>query len=409
MSSTYGQFTPGSAANQTEPAVSVSIQKLSKRYRSGHEALRSIDLEIAQGEFLTILGPSGCGKTTLLRILAGLEPTTSGRVMVDGVDIGDVPPNKRPMAMVFQNYALFPHLSVLDNVAYGLRASGVSKAEIVDRVGVVLSIMDLVGLEDRFPDQLSGGQQQRVALARSVVVRPKVLLLDEPLSSLDARLRDQMRSELRRIQRQLGVTSIYVTHDQSEAMVMSDRIVVMSEGSIEQVGTPEEIYRSPSSLFVASFVGSANVVRAPILGREDGLLRVEVFGVATLVSGPDSAGPDSADQDSADQDSAAPSFRGSKGTTATVVMRPEDFQVSSLENPNGHAASLSEGFIEVSGWLRSAEYLGASSHLGVELFEGSLISVVANHTASHGPDKLPIRGQGVLLRVPVSAIRAVTV
>lgn len=372
------------AAVAGEGAVVVSIESVHKVFSDSQVALRSIDLDIAKGEFVTILGPSGCGKTTLLRILAGLEQATSGRVLLDGVDIVDVPTNKRPMSMVFQSYALFPHLSVFDNIAYGLRASGIGRSEAADRVGVVLSIMDLVGLEDRYPGQLSGGQQQRVALARSVVVRPQLLLLDEPLSSLDARLREQMRSELRRIQRQLGITSVYVTHDQAEAMALSDRIVVMSDGKIEQVGTPEQIYREPVSLFVADFIGKANVFQAPVVRREAEMLRVEIFGVEVSIDDP-----------------------GGIGEEATVVVRPEDFEVVAFSRPNDYHPRRVAGFVEAPGWLRSVEYFGSSSHLAVELFDGSLIAIVENHTAGKGPSRLPSPGDGVLIRVPATCLRVV--
>ncbi len=366
------------------------VQKIFDSKRGRHEALKAIDLDIFDGEFLTILGPSGCGKTTLLRILAGFEQPTRGDVLLDGAVITNVPPNNRPMAMVFQSYALFPHLTVHDNIAYGLKIAKVPKTEIAERVEVVLSIMDLVDLGDRLPTQLSGGQQQRVALARSVVVRPRVLLFDEPLSNLDARLRDQMRSELRRIQRQLGITSVYVTHDQTEAMAMSDRIVVMSEGNIEQVGTPEEIYREPDSLFVADFIGKANVLPAEIAHREGHAADVELLGITTTVAVP----PGLADE-------------GSEGATATLVLRPEDVAVAPFESPNDHHARVIDGAIEVAGWLRASEYVGAATHLTLELNDGTLIECVKHHTAQAGPSSLPLEGDGVLATLPVAALRAV--
>ena len=362
----------------------VGVQKVFDSSRGRHEALKSIDLEIVDGEFLTILGPSGCGKTTLLRVLAGFEHPTKGDVLLDGKTITNVPPNKRPMAMVFQSYALFPHLTVFHNIAYGLKIAKIPKSEITERVEVVLSIMDLVGLGDRLPTQLSGGQQQRVALARSVVVRPRVLLFDEPLSNLDARLRDQMRSELRRIQRQLGVTSVYVTHDQSEAMAMSDRIVVMSDGQIEQVGTPDEIYRRPTSLFVADFIGKANVFRTRVIDRSDGGLRVELFGAAVAVEDP-----------------------GVRGQLITTVLRPEDVAVRPHASPNDHESAVVDGSIEVAGWLRGVEYLGATTHLTIELLDGTLLAAVRHHTASSGPQELPPEGSGVVASITVDAVRAV--
>ncbi len=375
-------------AFSSEETIAVRVEEVHKVFdsnRGRHEALKLVDLDIFDGEFLTILGPSGCGKTTLLRILAGFESPTKGDVLLDGKRITDVPPNKRPMAMVFQSYALFPHLTVFENISYGLKIAKVSKKEISERVDVVLSIMDLVGLADRLPTQLSGGQQQRVALARSVVVRPRVLLFDEPLSNLDARLRDQMRSELRRIQRQLGVTSVYVTHDQSEAMAMSDRIVVMSEGHIEQVGSPDEIYRRPKTLFVADFIGKANVLRGDIVHRSETTTTVDLFGTGVKLSDT----PTSA------------------GETVTVVLRPEDIKVEPLESPNDHIAPISDERVEVAGWLRAIEYLGSATNLTLELLDGTILTAVVQHTARSGPGVLPIEGDGVKVSIPVGALLAV--
>ncbi|MFM8752088.1 MAG: ABC transporter ATP-binding protein, partial [Actinomycetota bacterium] len=237
------------------------LDKLTKHFGNGSEkvvAVRELSLTINPGEFVTLLGPSGCGKTTALRMIAGFETPTSGQVLLDGDDVSPLTPDKRPMGMVFQSYALFPHMTVFDNVAYGLRVKKMSSSEIKKAVAEVLDSMSLSHLANRAPNQLSGGQQQRVALARAMVVRPKVLLFDEPLSNLDAKLRAQMRVEIRSIQRRLGITSIFVTHDQDEAMSLSDRIVVMRNAVVEQVGTPDEIYRRPSSVFVADFIGRSN-------------------------------------------------------------------------------------------------------------------------------------------------------
>lgn len=387
MISTTTPSTLDQATAASEPPIAVrvaGVQKIFDSARGRHEALSSIDLDIFDGEFLTILGPSGCGKTTLLRILAGFEQPTRGDVLLDGKVITDVAPNNRPMAMVFQSYALFPHLTVFDNIAYGLKIAKVPKTEISERVEVVLSIMDLVGLGDRLPSQLSGGQQQRVALARSVVVRPRVLLFDEPLSNLDARLRDQMRSELRRIQQQLGVTSVYVTHDQTEAMAMSDRIVVMSEGHIEQVGRPEEIYRRPTSLFVADFIGKANVLSADLVERGGDGAAVELFGLEVPVEVTDTP-----------------------GDRLTLVLRPEDVMLAPHESPNDHRPMLSDGVIEVAGWVRASEFVGAATHLTIELCDGNLLDCVEHHTAAAGPSSLPGEGAGVLARFDAAALRAV--
>jgi iron(III) transport system ATP-binding protein len=249
--------------------------------RDGHGMVTAVDhvsLAINEGEFVTLLGPSGCGKTTTLRIISGFEIPTSGRILLDERDISNQPPNKRDMAMVFQSYALFPHMTVFNNIAYGLRIHHLSKKQIRENVERVLDLMSLTGLESRRPHELSGGQQQRVALARSLVVEPRVLLFDEPLSNLDAKLRVQMRSEIRNLQRRLNITSVYVTHDQTEAMALSDRIVVMNQGQIEQMGSPEEIYRYPRSRFVADFIGRANFVETRVEAVHDHQVTIKLFG-----------------------------------------------------------------------------------------------------------------------------------
>lgn len=224
------------------------------------EVLKGIDLEVAQGEFITLLGASGCGKTTTLRIIAGLELPDVGQVILEGQDITNREPNKRDVNTVFQNYALFPHMNVSDNVGYGLKIRKVPKAEIAERVEQALRLVQLEGYGKRMPDQLSGGQKQRIAIARAVINEPKVLLLDEPLGALDLKLRRQMQLELKRLQKQLGITFIYITHDQEEAINMSDRIGVMHEGILEQLGTPNEVYCQPQTSYVADFVGNANIL-----------------------------------------------------------------------------------------------------------------------------------------------------
>src|SRR5512136_2760830 len=241
-------------------------------------AVDDVSISIEKGEFVTLLGPSGCGKTTTLRLIAGFEFPTSGHIIVDNQRLEEVPPNRRDMAMVFQSYAIFPHLNVYENIAYGLNVQRRPQAEIKQRVDHVLELVELTGLEGRAPNQLSGGQQQRVALARALVMEPKVLLMDEPLSNLDAKLREQMRTEIRRIQKRLGITRVYVTHDQVEAMTLSDQIVVMDQGKIEQVGAPDEIYRRPRTRFVADFIGRANFVEGVIRERRDGHVLLDVLG-----------------------------------------------------------------------------------------------------------------------------------
>ena len=241
-------------------------------------AVNDISLEIEKGELVTLLGPSGCGKTTTLRMIAGFEFPTVGKIILDGKEINSLPPHKRDMSMVFQSYAIFPHLSVFGNIAYGLNVQRLSKPEIQKRVDTVLELVHLEGFGDRAPTQLSGGQQQRVALARALVMEPKVLLMDEPLSNLDAKLREEMRTEIRRIQKELNITSVYVTHDQIEAMTLSDRIVIMNQGIIEQIGTPVEVYRFPTSRFVSNFIGRANFVEAVVKEQNGENLVVEALG-----------------------------------------------------------------------------------------------------------------------------------
>jgi len=245
----------------------IEIRNLFKCFKNV-VAINRIELEIAQGEMLTLLGPSGCGKTTTLRCIAGLERPDEGDIVIAGrpmLSLGFVPPAKRGIGMVFQNYAVWPHMKVYNNVVYGLRLQGLSRADIRDKAAQVLEMVGLQGLEDRYPAQLSGGQQQRVALARALVRNPKVLLLDEPLSNLDAKLREKMRFEIKSLARRMGITAVYVTHDQAEAMVISDRIAVMEAGNVVQIGTPLEIYERPSSRFVADFIGTMNFIPGEVL------------------------------------------------------------------------------------------------------------------------------------------------
>ena len=250
--------------------ASVRIENCGKTFADGTRALEPATLDIARGETLVLLGPSGCGKTTMLRIIAGLDvPDEGGKVLFDGKDMTRVPIEKRNVGMVFQSYALFPNMSVADNIGYGLKIRGVPRDERAARVAELVRLTNITGLENRRIEQLSGGQRQRVALARAVAIRPGILLLDEPLTALDAALRDRLRAELNRLLRALGITAIYVTHDQSEAMELGDRIVVMSKGTIAQIGAPRDIYFTPHNRFVAEFIGAANIIEAPV---EDGHL-----------------------------------------------------------------------------------------------------------------------------------------
>ncbi len=251
----------GTADDMTLPAI--ELAGVSKEFHSGSEvvnAVRTMDLRMVEGEFFSLLGPSGCGKTTTMRMVAGFEEPTTGRVWLHGKDVTADPPNKRDVNMVFQSYALFPHMSVFENVAFGLRRRQVPKDQITTQVGEMLEIVDLGGRENRRPRELSGGQQQRVALARALVNHPRALLLDEPLGALDLKLRQAMQVELKRIQREVGITFVYVTHDQGEALTMSDRIAVMNDGLVEQLASPREIYEHPASRFVAGFIGTSNLL-----------------------------------------------------------------------------------------------------------------------------------------------------
>ena len=267
-------------SNKSSGVILNDVTKVFQQPDTGKEftAVDHINLEINDGEMVTLLGPSGCGKTTTLRMISGFEYPTSGSVFIGNRDVAKIPPNKRGISMVFQSYALFPHMNIWENIAYGLRVAKLPREEIIQRTNAVVDLMQLKGMERRFPNQLSGGQQQRVALARAVVIEPSVLLFDEPLSNLDAKLRESMRDELRALQKRLGITSLYVTHDQSEAMAISDKVVIMKDGVICQEGTPQEIYAQPISRFVANFIGKANFINGKFKGLNGTAATVDVNG-----------------------------------------------------------------------------------------------------------------------------------
>lgn len=283
----------------------IEISGISKHYHD-HIALDNVSLNVRSGEFLTLLGPSGCGKTTLLRLLSGFETPTAGKIYIDGKDVNGLAPHHRHINTVFQSYALFPHMTVFDNIAFGLRCKHLPKKEIETRVEEALQMVKLKKYSNRKPHQLSGGQQQRVAIARAVVNKPLVLLLDEPLSSLDYRLRKTMQIELKQLQRQLGITFIFVTHDQEEALSMSDRVAVMNEGLIEQIGTPREVYEEPQNLYVAKFIGEVNIFETEVLVLRDKQIDIKIEGkIRTLIN-----------------------RRGLGANQAiNVLIRPEDLQV----------------------------------------------------------------------------------
>ena len=294
--------------------AAVDIAGVEKRF-GDLVAVRDLDLRIERGEFFSIIGPSGCGKTTTLRMIAGFEEPTAGRISVGGRDMTGVRPYRRPVNTVFQSYALFPHLDVFENVAFGLREAKVGKAEVRTRVGEAVSLVQLEGRERSRPRQLSGGQQQRVALARALVNRPEVLLLDEPLGALDLKLRTDMQMQLKDLQRSVGVTFCYVTHDQGEAFSMSDRVAVMNLGVLEQVGTPEDIYHRPASAFVADFVGTANRFDGRVEGTDAGRYRVAIDGIGTrTVRGPDGV---------------------PAGSAVLVLLRPENLQLGEGSGDRG--------------------------------------------------------------------------
>ena len=328
---------------------------------------------INRGEFVTFLGPSGCGKTTLLRMIAGFYYPTSGDIIMHGARINDIPPEKRKTSMVFQNYALFPHMSVYDNIAYGLKLRKFSKEEIKENVSEILSIVQLEGLEHRRPSELSGGQQQRVALARCIVLKPEIILLDEPLSNLDASLRVMMREEIRKIQRSLNLTTIFVTHDQEESMSMSDRIVVMHKGEVEQIGTPSEIYEQPNSLFVASFIGYINMI--------DGKVKDKVnrsFIIDTYLG---------------DFENSNESLEYiSKGDNITVIIRPE---AATIEH--GYSKRAKNCF---KGKIQNYTYIGSivRYRIQVEKLPHSFILDVSN------PEGKGIHnvGETVTIKIPLS-------
>ena len=262
----------------------LELKKIKKSFSKEETVLKEISLSIDKGEFITLLGSSGCGKTTTLRIIAGLEIPDSGQVFLDGKDVTGLAPEARDVNTVFQNYALFPHMTVADNIGYGLKLKKIPKAEIKKRVSEMLELVQLPGFEKRKPSELSGGQKQRVAIARSLVNNPKVLLLDEPLGALDLQLRRAMQLELKKLQKKLGITFIYITHDQEEAINMSDRIAVMNQGTFEQIGTPDEIYNHPKTSYVATFVGNANILKGTVEGVEGTNLKIALGGECVLVA-----------------------------------------------------------------------------------------------------------------------------
>ncbi len=349
----------------------MTLKGVTKRF-GDFTAVDALDLTIDEGEFFTLLGPSGCGKTTTLRMIAGFEQPDAGQVLIDGIDVAGQPAHKRPTNTVFQSYALFPHLSVKDNVAYGLKRKGVGKAETDERVQAELERVGLWGEANRRPSQLSGGQQQRVALARAVVNLPKVLLLDEPLGALDLKLRKGLQIELKRIQQEIGITFVYVTHDQEEALTMSDRIAVMNRGVVEQVAIPEEVYERPSTTFVAGFIGVSNLMPG-VVSRLEGDRAVVDLDAGVTVE--------------------APANGLAAGERCHAVVRPEKLYVT----PKGQEGTARANEQSVEGVVASSVYLGTATQLVVELRGGSRMTVLCPNTDEAERQSLPGGGADVRL------------
>jgi spermidine/putrescine ABC transporter ATP-binding subunit len=343
----------------------IQIRNVTKRFGKV-AAVDNVSLDIMAGEFFVLLGPSGCGKTTLLRMIAGFEVPTEGQILIDGQDMSRVPPNKRPVNMVFQSYAVFPHMSVADNVAYGLKIAGVGRGEREDRVKEALDLVKLGGFEDRMPDQMSGGQRQRVALARSLVMRPKVLLLDEPLSALDAKLRAQMQFELSELQEKVGITFVTVTHDQDEALSMACRIAVVNKGEIAQLAAPSDLYEYPANRFVADFVGSVNIFEGKLIVDDPDKAAVDCPGLGKVYLNHGVTGPHGAD--------------------VWVALRPEKMylhvqgkgkavEAAAIDAPEGHNFAR--------GVIKGMSYLGDITLFEIKLDSGAMIRVSRPNLSRH--------------------------
>ncbi|MGI8829818.1 MAG: ABC transporter ATP-binding protein [Candidatus Limnocylindria bacterium] len=354
------------------PEADVRLDRVTKRYGEV-TAVDDLSLEVREGEFFSLLGPSGCGKTTTLRMIGGFEEVTAGTVHVGGTEVTDLPPFKRATNTVFQNYALFPHLSVFENIAFGLRRRKTPAKEIRHQVAFMLKLVELPGYEERRPNQLSGGQQQRVALARALVNNPRVLLLDEPLGALDLKLRKQMQVELKRIQSEIGITFIFVTHDQEEAMTMSDRIAVMRLGRIEQLGRPEELYERPATSFVAGFLGVSNLLNGEVVGRSGDLVDVRL-GEGTLVR--------------------APVMATNGDTSVRVGVRPEKLRVTPSRAGAPPAADDTNA---LEGTVLDASYIGVSTQYIVETADGQRLTVYAQNLETSGASEGLADGQAVRL------------
>ncbi len=349
----------------------IELSKLTKQFEE-LTAVDGIDLHIPGGEFFSLLGPSGCGKTTTLRMIAGFERPTSGEIFLDGTDVAYTPPHHRNVNTVFQNYALFPHLTVYDNIAYGLKRAKRPKAEIRERVGTALELVQLQGYERRRSSQLSGGQQQRVALARALVLNPAVLLLDEPLGALDAKLRKALQIELKSLQQEVGITFLYVTHDQEEALTMSDRLAVMNGGHIEQVGAPQDVYEDPETLYVADFLGVSNLMQASIVSSGTSACRVALDGYELETRGTD---------------------RDVTGE-ARIVIRPERIELEQHGSPSGPN--------RIPGMVERVVFVGSAIQVIVRGATGEALQALVQNTGGGIPYE---QGTPVQIHLPVDALR----
>ncbi|MBU2643163.1 ABC transporter ATP-binding protein [bacterium] len=341
--------------------VKAAVRRFSTPEMGVITALDGVSLSVQSNEFITLLGPSGCGKTTFLRCISGFEELDEGQIFIDGVSMKGIPAHKRPVNTVFQNYALFPHLSISNNVGYSLDIRGVSKKERNQRVADVLDMVDLTGMERRMPHQLSGGQQQRVALARAIINRPKLLLLDEPLSALDHNLRQAMRLELKNLQHRLGISFIFVTHDQDEALTMSDRIVVLNGGHIQQIGVPTEIYDHPVNRFVAEFIGESNIFKGTVCSTENGFLEIEMDNGIRMK---------------------AINQGLSVGQSAELMIRPEHLQlVTDISRPD---------LPQISGILKQVVFVGVDYHLIVHLNDKTALKVIVRDSERQAVNNLQL-------------------
>jgi len=352
---------------------------LTKIFNSGEEAFKAVDdvnLQINAGELVTLLGPSGCGKTTILRMIAGFETPTEGQVFIGKHDVTSIAANKRNIGFVFQNYALFPHMTVFDNIAYGLKIRKLPTGEIVRRVAEALETVSLGGIEDRFPNQLSGGEQQRVALARVLVINPQVLLMDEPLSNLDAKLRIYMRSEIRSLQKRLGITCVYVTHDQKEALALADRIAVLNGGKVEQIATPFELYTNPTSLFVADFIGQANILKGKLTSIDGNFAKVLISEITVIAYVGEK------------------SLEFKVGDEVAAAIRPESIEIVSSDDGT------------LRGQIVSSVFLGDEIEYVVKLASGDTIRVVEPYRRD---GVLWQEGQGIGLHVDPLDVRLLAI